>query len=126
VVSRKRRRVLLAEDNVVNQKIGVRLLEKCSCRVDLASNGREAVEMAGLFPYDLIFMDCGMPDMDGFEATRAIRAGENNGTRIPIVALTAHAIAGTREECLASGMDDYVSKPVSLEEVEQALARWSP
>jgi PAS domain S-box-containing protein len=125
-VSERRRRILLAEDNVVNQKIGVRLLEKCSCRVDLAANGREAVEMAGRFPYDLIFMDCGMPDMDGYEATRAIRASEHNGARIPIVALTAHAIAGAREECLASGMDDYVPKPVALAALEQALLRWSP
>ncbi len=125
-VCHRHRRVLLAEDNAVNQRIGVRLLEKCSCRVDLAANGREAVEMAGRFPYDLIFMDCGMPVMDGYEATRAIRAREHNGTRIPIVALTAHAIAGTREECLASGMDDYVPKPVSLDAVEQALMRWSP
>jgi PAS domain S-box-containing protein len=125
-VSNRRRRVLLAEDNVVNQKIGMRLLEKCSCRVDLAANGKEAVEMAAGFPYDLIFMDCGMPEMDGHEATRAIRASEHNGSRIPIVALTAHAIAGTREECLASGMDDYVPKPVSLDAIEQALLQWSP
>lgn len=125
-VAKKRRRVLLAEDNVVNQKIGVRLLEKCSCRVDLAANGREAVEMAGRFSYDLIFMDCGMPEMDGYEATRAIRSGEHNGTPTPIIALTAHVIAGTREECLASGMNDYVTKPVTLDVLEQALLRWSP
>jgi PAS domain S-box-containing protein len=125
-VSKKRRRILLAEDNVVNQKIGVRLLEKCSCRVDLAANGREAVEMAGQFSYDMIFMDCGMPEMDGYEATRAIRSGEHNGSHIPIVALTAHAIAGTREECLASGMNDYVTKPVTLDMLEEALLRWSP
>ncbi len=126
LVSQKHRRVLLAEDNVVNQKIGVRLLEKCGCSVDLAANGKEAVEMAGRFPYDLIFMDCGMPEMDGFEATRAIRAAQHYGARIPIVALTAHAIAGTREECLACGMDDYVAKPVSLDAIEQALRHWSP
>jgi PAS domain S-box-containing protein len=125
-VSKRRRRILLAEDNVVNQKIAVRLLEKCSCRVDLAANGREAVEMAGRFSYDLIFMDCGMPEMDGYQATRAIRSIEHNGTHIPIVALTAHAIAGTREECLASGMNDYVPKPVTLDMLEQALLRWSP
>lgn len=125
-VAKKHRRVLLAEDNIVNQKIGVRLLEKCSCRVDLAANGREAVEMAGKFSYDLIFMDCGMPDMDGYEATRAIRSSEHNGAHTPIVALTAHVIAGTREECLASGMNDYVSKPVTLDMLEQALLRWSP
>lgn len=125
-VCRKRRRVLLAEDNVVNQKIGVRLLEKCSCRVDLASNGKEAVQMATRFPYDLVFMDCGMPEMDGYGATRAIRAVEQNATHVPIVALTAHAIDGTREECLASGMDDYIPKPVTMEAIEQALLRWSP
>ena len=122
----KCRRILIAEDNVVNQKIGVRLLEKCGCRVDLAANGREAVEMAGRFPYDLIFMDCGMPEVDGYEATREIRASECDGTRIPIVALTAHAIAGTREECLAAGMDDYIAKPVSLAVMQQMLLKWSP
>jgi PAS domain S-box-containing protein len=125
-VLKKRRRVLLAEDNVVNQKIGMKLLEKCGCRVDLAANGREAVEMSARFSYDLIFMDCGMPEMNGYEATRAIRSCGCNGTQIPIVALTAHAIAGTREECLASGMNDYVAKPVTLEMLEQALLRWSP
>jgi PAS domain S-box-containing protein len=125
-VVKKTRRVLLAEDNVVNQKIGVRLLEKCGCRVDLAANGREAVEMAARFPYDLVFMDCGMPEMDGFDATRAIRAGEYNGFHVPIVALTAHAIVGTREQCLEAGMDEFVPKPVSLQAIEQALLRWSP
>lgn len=125
-LSKRHRRVLLAEDNVVNQKIGMRLLEKCGCRVDLAANGKEAVEMARRFSYDLIFMDCGMPEMDGYQATRAIRSGEQDGTHIPIVALTAHAIAGTREECLASGMDDYLSKPVTLDMLEQALLRWNP
>lgn len=124
--AQRRRRVLLADDNVVNQRIGMRLLEKCGCRVDLASNGREAVEMAGRFPYDLIFMDCGMPEMDGYDATRAIRAGRQNASQIPIVALTAHAIAGTREECLSSGMSDYISKPVTLDAIQQALLRWSP
>ena len=125
-INSKCRRVLIAEDNVVNQKIGVRLLEKFGCRVDVAANGREVVEMAGRFPYDLIFMDCAMPGMDGYEATREIRAREAEGLRIPIVALTAHAIAGTREECLASGMDDYIAKPVSLAEIQQILRKWSP
>ena len=122
----RQRRVLLAEDNAVNQRIGARLLEKYGCRVDLAANGREAVDMAGRFPYDLIFMDCAMPEMDGYDATRAIRAAERNNSRIPVVALTAHVMDGVREECLAAGMDDYVPKPVSLEAIEQALLRWSP
>lgn len=125
-VCKKHRRVLLAEDNIVNQKIGLRLLEKCGCRVDLAANGREAAEMAERFSYDLIFMDCSMPEMDGYEATRTIRTAEHNGAQTPIVALTAHAVAGTREECLASGMSDYVTKPVTMDVLEQALVRWSP
>jgi CheY-like chemotaxis protein len=125
-IAAKGRRILLAEDNVVNQKIGVRLLEKCGCRVDLASDGREAVEMAGRFPYDLIFMDCRMPEMDGYAATRAIRAQQLDGSHIPIVALTAHAIAGTREECLAAGMDDYIAKPVSPAAMQQMVLKWSP
>jgi PAS domain S-box-containing protein len=122
----KCRRVLIAEDNVVNQKIGVRFLEKCGCRVDLAANGREAVEMAQRFPYDLIFMDCRMPEMNGYAATRAIRAQQSQGARVPIVALTAHAISGTREECLAAGMDDYITKPASLSSMQQMLLKWSP
>ena len=122
----RQRRVLLAEDNAVNQRIGARLLEKCRCRVDLAANGREAVDMAGRFPYDLIFMDCAMPEMDGYDATRAIRATERNSSHIPIVALTAHVMDGVREDCLASGMDDYIPKPVTLEAMEEALLRWSP
>ncbi len=120
------RRVLLAEDNVVNQRIGARVLEKFGCRVDVVANGREAVEMAARFPYDLILMDCGMPEMDGLTATREIRARELGAPRIPIVALTAHAMAGAREECLDAGMDDYISKPVSIEALHQALIKWSP
>jgi CheY-like chemotaxis protein len=82
--------------------------------------------MAERFPYDLIFMDCGMPELDGFDATRAIRAAAHNGAHIPIVALTAHVIEGTREKCLIAGMDDYVAKPVTLQAIEEALLRWSP
>ena len=122
----KHRRILVAEDNLVNQKIAVLTLEKMGCRVDLAANGREAVEMAGRFPYDAILMDCGMPEMDGYTATREIRAREPEGSRVPIVALTAHAICGTREQCLAAGMDDYIAKPFSRACLEKALLRWSP
>ena len=82
--------------------------------------------MAGCFPYDLIFMDCGMPETDGYEATRQIRARERDGSHVPIVALTAHAIAGTREECLTAGMDDYIAKPVSPAAIERALLKWCP
>jgi CheY-like chemotaxis protein len=120
------RHMLLAEDNPVNQKIGQRLLEKLGCRVDVAGNGREAVEMAERFTYDLILMDCRMPEMDGFEACRHIRSRPPDKARVPIVALTAHNVAGVREECLDAGMDDYLSKPVRLGDLERVLLRWSP
>jgi len=120
------RRVLLAEDNAVNLKLGLRILEKMGCRVDAAGNGREAVEMAARFPYDLIFMDCRMPEMDGYQASRTIRLRPPAGGRVPIVALTAHAVSGAREECLDAGMDDYVTKPVRPADLERMLQRWSP
>ena len=120
------RRVLLAEDNAVNQKLETRLLEKLGCLVDVAANGREAVEKATQFQYDLIFMDCRMPEMDGMEASREIRARLSAGPRLPIVALTAHAVTGAREECLAGGMDDYLTKPVRPTDIKQMLFRWCP
>jgi CheY-like chemotaxis protein len=119
------RRVLLVEDNIVNQRLGLRSLEKLGCRTDVAANGREAVEMARSFPYDLILMDCRMPVMDGYTATREIRSRESAGARIPIVAMTAHAVIGAREECLGAGMDDYIAKPASPGELERVLLRWS-
>jgi two-component system sensor histidine kinase/response regulator len=120
----KRRRILVAEDDPVNQKIAVRMLEKLGCHVDLASNGKEAVEMVGRFPYDLIFMDCGMPEMDGFAACREIRSRKSGTTQTPIVALTAHVIAGTREQCAAAGMDDYLAKPVTPAMMGSVLRKW--
>jgi CheY-like chemotaxis protein len=122
----KHRLVLFAEDNAVNQKFGLRVLEKLGCRVEVAANGKEAVEMAAATAYDLIFMDCGMPVMDGFEASRRIRAQQGSGVRTPIVALTAHAIEGARELCLEAGMDDYIPKPTSLAAMGRALQKWSP
>ncbi|MBM3745477.1 MAG: response regulator [Acidobacteria bacterium] len=117
-------RVLVAEDNTMNQKLARRLLEKLGCRVDVAANGLEAVGMHARLPYDVIFMDCHMPEMDGFEATAQIRRRElNNGPRTPIIALTAAAMQGDRERCLAAGMDDYLSKPVQLDKLEQVLGR---
>jgi signal transduction histidine kinase/CheY-like chemotaxis protein len=116
--------VLVAEDNRVNQELARRLLEKLGCRVDLANNGREAIEMACSLSYDLIFMDCLMPEVDGLEATTEIRRLETNGTRHPIVALTANARSEDRELCLKAGMDDYLSKPVRAEDLARMVERY--
>ena len=119
-------RVLVAEDNVVNQMVARQLLEKLGLRPDVAANGREAVEMSALVPYDLILMDCQMPDVDGYEATRIIRRQEGAWRHVPVIAMTAEAMAGSREACLTAGMDDYISKPVKLEDVAAVLSRWLP
>ncbi len=116
--------ILVAEDNQVNQKIAVAMLGKMGHRVTLAWNGVEAVTKWGVGNFDLIFMDVQMPEMDGLGAARQIRSEEHaNGTHIPIIAMTANAMSGDRERCLASGMDDYVSKPVSRRSLEEAIER---
>ena len=119
-------RILIAEDNVVNQKVAVRMLEKLGLRADVAANGREAVAMYRMLPYDLIFMDCQMPEMDGYAATQEIRGLEAPGQHLAIIAMTAEAMVGAREQCIASGMDDYVSKPVKMESLLDAVRRWQP
>ena len=126
-------RILLAEDHLINQKVGLLQLKKLGLRADIASNGREAVAALEKSSYDVILMDCQMPEMDGFEATRLIRKRENDsGVSCPweapvrIVALTANAMQGDREECLAAGMDDYLSKPVRTSDLQAALERWLP
>jgi two-component system, sensor histidine kinase and response regulator len=118
-------RVLVAEDNAVNQIVVMRMLEKAGHHADLAANGREAVETLARGAYDLVLMDCQMPEMDGFAASRAIRADEaGTGRHVPIVALTANATQGDREQCLAAGMDDYLAKPITQAALMAALARW--
>ncbi|HEY6887770.1 MAG TPA: response regulator, partial [Solirubrobacter sp.] len=107
-----------------NQRVAQRMLEKIGCRVDVAANGREALQMLDLLPYDLVFMDCQMPEMDGYAATAAIRSRESAKVRLPIIAMTAHAMKGDRERCLAVGMDDYLSKPLRPQELDDVLARW--
>ncbi len=108
-------RILLAEDNPVNQLVARRMLEKNGCVVTIAVNGREAVAAWEREPFDLVLMDVQMPVMGGFEATAAIRAGDaTRGTHTPIVAMTAHAMKGDRERCIEAGMDDYVSKPIEV------------
>ncbi len=120
-------RVLLAEDNIVNQRLAVRILEKRGHSAVVACNGKEAVALLEREPFDLVLMDLEMPEMSGFEATAAIRASEREtGRHIPILALTAHAMKGDRERCLAAGMDGYVAKPIQARELYQAIAELVP
>ena len=119
-------RVLLAEDNATAQVVSGMMLRRLGCTVDVAANGREAVDRLGDTSYDIVFMDCEMPQMDGFEATRAIRARADDKARIPIIAVTAQAMQGDRERCIAAGMSDYLTKPVQEEAFADALKRWVP
>ena len=133
---RFRYRVLLAEDNSANQKLASRILEKLACRVDVAANGREAVDLAKRLPYNAIFMDCHMPEMDGFEAAAEIRrweAGEATrrspssheaDRRVPIIAVTASVLEADRLACANAGMDDFIPKPICIADLRQALAKW--
>jgi len=138
-------RVLVVEDSVVNQKVAAKMLERAGYRVDLAENGREAVEAVARTCYAMVFMDCQMPEMDGYDATREIRRREAMGKgpeahkgekhavlsphasrHVPIIAMTANAMRGDREKCLEAGMDDYIAKPARREDLEAVLVRWQP
>jgi two-component system, sensor histidine kinase and response regulator len=117
-------RLLLVEDNFVNQRVAVYMLAKLGHQVDVAKNGREAIEMLSKSGYGLVLMDCQMPEMDGFEATQAIRALYARGEGPHILALTANALDGEREKCLAAGMDDYMAKPIKQDLLRKKMAEW--
>ncbi len=140
-VSRTKARLLLAEDNAVNQKVAVRMLQKLGYQVDVVGNGMEAIAALKRFPYAAVLMDCQMPVLNGYEATREIRETEDGSrqglegvspqgsgfmSRVPIIAMTANAMKGDKELCLATGMDDYIAKPFTLEELDRVLRRWVP
>lgn len=121
----KERPILVAEDNAVNQRIIVLLLEKLGLKADVVKNGLEAVKAVSERDYPVVLMDCHMPEMDGFEATRAIRRMEaQSGKHTPIIAVTALAMAGDRERCIDAGMDDYIPKPIDKEHLKTKLNQW--
>ncbi|MGB0911932.1 MAG: response regulator, partial [Nitrospirales bacterium] len=133
---RSQTRILVADDHRVNQQLAVLMLERLGFRADIVANGNEAVEAVSRVPYSLVFMDCQMPEMDGYQATREIRnravsgkipdSKDNNGRtlRLPIIAMTANAMQGDREKCLEAGMDDYLSKPIKSDQLQLILSKW--
>jgi PAS domain S-box-containing protein len=119
-------RLLVAEDNHVNQRVARAMIRRLGYQVDIVANGQETIEALRLIPYDLVLMDCQMPEMDGFEATRLIRRAESKvlNCNIPIIAMTASAMKGDKERCLSAGMNDFIAKPVRMTELERMLAAW--
>jgi len=119
--------ILLAEDNLVNQKLAVAMLQRLGHTVVVAATGKDAVERWQHEPFDLVLMDVQMPEMDGFEATQEIRSREKStGARVSIIAMTANTMPGDRERCLRSGMDDYLGKPISKNELQKVVAKYHP
>jgi CheY-like chemotaxis protein len=116
-------RVLVAEDTPVNQKVALRMLERLGVRADVAGNGCEALDMLQMLPYDVVFMDCQMPVMNGYEAAAEIRRREGPGRHVAIIAMTAEVIMGTRERCIQAGMDDFIAKPVKLQDLIEVLEK---
>jgi CheY-like chemotaxis protein len=121
-----RAKILVVEDNLINQKVAVHLLSRLGYSSDIAANGAEAIDMVQRHLYDLVLMDCQMPVMDGFEATRAIRKMEASTVHLPVVALSASVLAGQRAKCLAAGMDDYLAKPIRKDALHAMLRCWLP
>jgi CheY-like chemotaxis protein len=119
-------RVLVVEDNAVNQKVALTILGKLGIRADVAGDGREGVELLKRRPYDVVFIDCQMPVMNGYEAVEEIRKAAGPNQRVAIIALTADAMQQSRERCLAAGMDDFITKPVKPDDFSRALERWLP
>ena len=124
IASTKGERILLAEDNVINQIVAVKQLETLSKKVDVVSNGNEVLEAIGKHKYSLILMDCQMPELDGIQATRQIREQGYSQSDLPIIALTAHVFGEDRERCIEAGMNDFLSKPLSLGQLSKTLTRW--
>jgi CheY-like chemotaxis protein len=119
-------RLLVAEDGLVNQIVAVRTLKACGCQSEVASDGVQALEMLSTRHYDAVLMDCQMPMMDGYQATAELRRRKNGGHHTPVIAMTAHAMVGAVEQCLAAGMDDYISKPLRRARLMETLGRWIP
>jgi CheY-like chemotaxis protein len=124
-VSERQLRILLAEDNLVNQKVAVRMLERLGCVVDIAVDGKEAVTMWQQSAYDMIFMDCHMPILDGYQATEEIRSIEGGNNHTPIIALTANAFEGEAQICADVGMDGFIAKPVKITDLEVVIVEYS-
>ncbi len=116
--------VLVVEDNLINQRISKIMLEQVGCQVDIAGCGKDAIEKMKKH-YDMVFMDIGLPDMDGFETTQCIRHNETPGQRVPIVAMTAHVFAQDRKRCFDVGMDEVMAKPIMQDDLIKVLKRWA-